>query len=69
MATNRLSLAVSVEDLVGGISGGSHLISNPSAPLNHLRYRILIQAPTRLSDGIDDCKVTLQCIEGSNGVL
>ena len=69
MATNYLSLAVSVEDLVGGISGGSHLIPNPSAPLNHLRYRILIQAPARLPDGIHDRKITLQCIEGSNGVL
>ena len=69
MATNRLSLAVSVEDLVVGICGGSHLVSNPSAPLNHFRYSILIQASARLPDGIHDRKITLQCIEGSNGVL
>ena len=59
MATHRLSLIVSMEDFVGCNSGCSHLISNPSAPLNHLGYSIFILVPAGLSDGIYDSKVTL----------
>ena len=60
---------MSTEDLVGGNSGCSHLISNPFAPLNHLGYSIFILVPARLSDGIYDRKIALQCIEGRNSIL
>ena len=50
-------------------SESSHLVSNPSTPLDHFRYSIFVQAPARLPDGIHDGEITLQCIEGSNGVL
>ena len=69
MATDRLSLGVSMENFVGGNSGCSHLISNPLAPLNHLGYSIFVLVSARLSDGIYDSKITLQCIEGQNSVL
>ena len=59
MAANRLSLAVAVKDLAGGKSECSHLISNPSAPLDHLRYRAFVHAPARLPDGIHNSEVTL----------
>lgn len=69
MAANRLSLAVSVKNLIGGTSGWSHLISNPAAPLNHLGYSGFVHAHARLPDSINDSGITLQCIEGSNSVL
>ena len=69
MATNRLSLAVSVKDLTGGHRGCSHLISNPAAPLNHLGYSGFVHVLPRLPDGINDSEISLQCVEGSNSVL
>ena len=69
MAANRVSLAVSVEVLIGGNSGCSHLISNPAAPLNHLGYSGFVHAHARLPDSINDSVIALQCIEGSNSVL
>ena len=69
MAANRLSLAVSEVDWVGGGRGGSHLVSNSSAPLYHFRYSVFVLVPARLPDGIDDGEITLQCVESSNGIL
>ena len=69
MAGNGLSLGVSVEDMVGDNSGGSHLVSDLSAPLNHVGYRVFVDRIARFSDSIHNREVTLQCIKGSNGVL
>lgn len=69
MAVVRLSLARSVEELVRCNSGGSHLISNPVAPLYHLRYRIPVHVPARLFDGINNSEVRLQRIQGRDSVL
>ena len=69
MAANRLSLAVSVKNLIGGTGGCSHLISKPAAPLNHLGYSGFVHALARLLDSINDREISLQCVEGSNSVL
>lgn len=50
-------------------SRGSHLVSYPAAPFNHLRYCILVHAPARFSDGIQGSKVALQGIEGLDSIL
>ena len=50
-------------------SEGSHLISNAAAPFYHLGYRVLVRAHTGFSELIDNGKVRLQRIQGSDGVL
>ena len=59
MAANGLSLGVSVEDMVGGNSGGSHLVSDLSAPLNHVGYRVFVDGIARFPDGIHNGEITL----------
>ena len=59
MAANGLSLGVSVEDVVGGNSGGSHLVSDLSAPFNHVGYRVFVYRLARFPNGIDNREVTL----------
>ena len=53
---------------VGG-SGGSHLIPYPPAPFDHLRYRILIQAPAGLANGVHYSEITLQGVKSCDGIL
>ena len=59
MAANGLSLGVSVEDMVGGNSEGSHLVSDLSAPFNHVGYRVFVYRLARFSDSIHNREVTL----------
>ena len=59
MAANGLSLGVSVGDMVGGNSGGSHLVSDLSAPINHVGYRVFVYRLARFSDSIHNREVTL----------
>lgn len=52
-----------------GLAGTAHLIANLATPLEHLWYRLLIHAPARLANGIDNGKVGLQRIQGRDGSL
>lgn len=46
-----------------------YLVSNLSAPLDHLRYRLLIHLAPRLTDGIDDSEVRLKRVERLHRIL
>ena len=59
MAANGLSLGVPVEDMVGGNSGGSHLVTDLSAPFNHVGYRVFVDRLARFPDSIHNREVTL----------
>ena len=47
----------------------AHLISYLSAPFYHLRYRLLVEAAARLSDGVNDSEIALNGVESSYRIL
>lgn len=47
----------------------AYLISGLATPLDHLRYGLLIHAPARLSNGIDDGEVGLKRVQRGHGIL
>lgn len=47
----------------------AHLVAELPDPLNHLRDGILVHAPSRLADGVDDGEVALQRVQGRYGCL
>ena len=50
---------MSLDDFVGGTGGGSHLISKPFAPLNHLGDGVSVLVLARFSNGIHNSKIAL----------
>lgn len=47
----------------------AHLVSCSTAPFNHLRDGLCVQAFAGLSDGVDDCGIGLQRVQGGHGIL
>ena len=47
----------------------AHLVAELLDPFDHLRDGILVHAPSRLADGVDDGKVALQRVQCRYGCL
>ena len=52
-----------------GLLRAAHLISSFATPFNHLRYRLLVHAATRLADRIDYGEVGLKRVQRRNRSL
>lgn len=52
-----------------GLLAGAHLVSRSATPFDHLWDGLFIQICACLSHGLHDCRIGLQSIEGSHGIL
>lgn len=62
-------LSISQPGIRWEAEGFSHLISNPTAPFDHLRDRGLVHALARLPDGVHDREVGLKGIQSRDSIL